>query len=212
MFKRARTFEVDEQPVNAAQKAAGEVLRNHLLDKWATQGMTGCEVATLCHYISEAGAFGVSDLALKPEQASKHGHEHIRLHAGKIYPDPDLHYVDTPMFVKRDARRSVEKVPILLPSTAMREFLPPEVTKATELTGDATLRGLECYSCHPTVQSASRGSPSTVVRPLALYWDGVQYSINDSFMGFYVTDVLSEQKFLSFILRRALCCFCKQDI
>lgn len=140
---------------------------------------------------------------LWPETASKHGHEHIRLHAGKIYPDPDLVYVDTPMFLKRDARRSVEQVPVLLPSTALTEFVTAEVSRSTELS-DATLRGLECYKSHPVVQRASRETPGTLVRPLALNWDGVQYSINDNFMGFYITDILSGQKFLSFLLRQFL--------
>ena len=192
--------ECGDNCVSDVQRVAGENLRAYILDKWATQGMTGSDVATLCHYMAEAGAVGVSDLALRPETASKHGHEHIRLHAGKIYPDPDLVYVDTPMFLKRDARRSVEQVPVLLPSTALTEFVTAEVSRSTELS-DATLRGLECYKSHPVVQRASRETPGTLVRPLALYWDGVQYSINDNFMGFYITDILSGQKFLSFLLR-----------
>ena len=38
------------------------------------QGLSGCDVCTLCYRITqaEAGAVGVADLALKPESASKH--------------------------------------------------------------------------------------------------------------------------------------------
>ena len=111
------------------------------------------------------------------------------------------------MFVKRDARRSIDKVPILLPSVALKENMNSEVASATESSNKALLKNLQCYESHPVVQRARQDNPQAFVRPLALYWDGVQYTINDSFLGFYVTDVLSEQKFLSFLLRRALICF-----
>ena len=208
MFKRARRLgEPVDDCVNDAQRSAGEQLRQHILDKWATEGLSGCDVCIRSYHITQAGAVGVADLALKPESASKHGHEHVRLHAGKIYPDPDLHYVDTPMFIKRDARRSIDKVPILLPSVALKENMTPEVASATESSNKALLKNLQCYESHPVVQRARQDNPQAFVRPLALYWDGVQYTINDSLLGFYVTDVLSEQKFLSFLLRRALICF-----
>ena len=81
----------------------GLELRKFLLDKYCLEGLSGSDVATLSYYITQAGGAGVSDLALRPEVATKHGNEHVKLHAGKIWPDLDLAYVDCPMFVKRES-------------------------------------------------------------------------------------------------------------
>ena len=84
MFKRARRLgEPVDDCVNDAQRLAGEQLRQHILDKWATEGLSGCDVCILSYHITQAGAVGVADLALKPESASKHGHEHVRLQAAR---------------------------------------------------------------------------------------------------------------------------------
>lgn len=74
------------------------------------------------------------------------------------------------------------------------------------MTFDRIVGSLDNYHQHPVVlQAVEEGFP-TRVRPIALYWDGVSYTKNDSFMGFYVTDILTSQKFVSFLLRAALSC------
>ena len=60
---------------------------------------------------------------------------------------------------------------------------------------------LDNYDNHPVVQAARASGIKANVWPVALYWDGVAYTKNDSFMAFYVTDLLTSQKFLSFLLR-----------
>ena len=90
----------------------------------------------------------------------------------------------------------------MLPSTLFSKF----VEHAGVLSKDAEnfrkmLEDLPCYDNHPVVQRARAAGNMKLVRPIALYWDGVRYSVHDSFTGFYVTDILSGQKFVSFLLR-----------
>ena len=184
------------------QLQAGQQLRMFLLDRFCTGALPGSDVAELCHYITKAGGAGVAPRALRPEQATRHGHEHIQLHAGKEFPEMDLDYITVPLFEKRQSRRVSEKIPIMLPSTLFSKF----VEHAGVLSKDAEnfrkmLEDLPCYDNHPVVQRARAAGNMKLVRPIALYWDGVRYSVHDSFTGFYVTDILSGQKFVSFLLR-----------
>lgn len=210
MLKRARVnaaggenLECSVDPIlSTAKRHAGEQLRHYLLDKFCTEGLPGSEVATLAHYISRAGGLGVEDLALDPSRASKHGHAHVKNHMGNVYPEVDLAYVECPVYEKRDACRATVKIPIYLPSTAFSQFLTDDMLR--NIPDDAlnkVLKGLENYHSHPVVRQAIADNFELRVRPIALYWDGVQYTNNDSFLAFYVTDILSEQKFMSFLLR-----------
>ena len=213
MFKKARAHSksaafdesVEDGFITDEKNKWGLELRKFLLDKYCLEGLSGSDVATLSYYISKAGGAGVSDLALRPEVATKHGNEHVKLHAGKIWPDLDLAYVDCPMFVKRESRRSVEQVPIYLPSTAFNQFLTEEMlnfcTHDSRAAFEKIVGGLDNYDNHPIVARARAENFQWPVRPVALYWDGVSYTNHDSFMGFYITDILSGQKFLSFLVR-----------
>ena len=103
----------------------------------------------------KAGGPGVAPWALRPEQATQHGHEHIQLHAGKEFPEMDLDYITLPLLEKRQSRRVSEKIPIMLPSTLFRKF----VEHAGVLSKDAgnfrkMVEDLPCYDNHPVVQRA----------------------------------------------------------
>ena len=91
MFKQARQISRASQdetvPGGEAKKRGGQELRQYLLEKFAAEGMSGSEVATLAHYITRAGGLGLEDLALDPKSASKNGHRHVRNHAGQIFPE-----------------------------------------------------------------------------------------------------------------------------
>ena len=75
MFKQARQISRASQdetvPGGEAKKRGGQELRQYLLEKFAAEGMSGSEVATLAHYITRAGGLGLEDLALDPKSASK---------------------------------------------------------------------------------------------------------------------------------------------
>ena len=182
-----------------AKKLAGARLREHLLEKFCLEGMPGSEVATLSQLITQAGGLGVEDLALPPSSAASHGHAHVQNNMGDIYPDVDVVFIQCPVHEKRESRRTCVGIAMYLPSKALAEYVTPEMGMSNF---DKTVRGLENFEKHPVVLSAR--AEGRAVRPLALYWDGVQYTNHDSFMGFYVTDVLSEQKFLSFLVRQSL--------
>lgn len=210
MFKRARVesyggCDAEDSAVTGRKQQFGSQLRQYLLDKFCMEGMSGADVASISYLATQAGGLGVEDLALRPDLATRHGNEHVKLHAGKIWPDLDLQYVDCPVFMKRESRRSTIAVPIYMPSTAFSQYITDDMldfkSPQNLAAYDAMIKGLDNYDEHPVVRSARAEGFDQVVRPCALYWDGVAYTHHDSFMGFYVTDILSSQKFLSFLIR-----------
>ncbi|CAJ1386233.1 unnamed protein product, partial [Effrenium voratum] len=154
-----------------------------------------------------AGGLGVQDLAVHPSQAVKHGSEHIKNAAGKIYPEPNLTRVFTPMYVKRETRRVEQDIPVYLPSQAFKDYVD-DLAAQTWANMPRLVGDIGIYKNHPVVVQAELENNQITVRPIALYWDGVQYTNHDSFMGFYVTDILSGQKFLSFLVRSDEMCSC----
>lgn len=217
MFKKARVVSrvpasnetVEDPLVTENKKHWGEQLRSYLLDKFCLEGMAGSDIAAISYLVTQAGGLGLEDLGVRPDLASKHGNEHVKLHAGKIYPDLDLAFVDCPMFMKRESRRCQEKVPIYLPSTMLGKFITEDMLTFNSLDSkevDKVIGGLDNYDNHPIVTQAKLEGFQYPVRPLALYWDGVAYTNHDSFMAFYLTDILTSQKFLSFLIRTGLSC------
>ena len=201
--RKAQFQKASQEPCeDAFQREAGKELRQYLLEKFCIEGMPGSEVATLSRLITRAGGVGVENLALPPESAVKNGQRHVKKNAGTIYPEVDLTYVNCPLHQKRESQRRVSQVPIYLPSSALAKYITKEMIENTsEKQLSNTVGGVSAYNNHPLVHSAKLMGYGKVVRPLALYWDGVVYTKNDTFFAFYVTDMLSSQKFLSFLLR-----------
>jgi hypothetical protein len=128
MYKKARLDSQYDVPHDNAdeletKRKAGQELRRYILDKFVMEGMSGSDVATLSHFVTRAGGLGLHDLALEPKSASKNGHRHVKNHAGDIFPDVGVVYVDCPVHRKRDASRSSEGIPILLPSVAFQQYI-----------------------------------------------------------------------------------------
>lgn len=211
MLKRARAQARVERSSKTnedlSQKEGGQELRRYLLERFCMEGMPGSEVATLSRLITRAGGLGVEDLALGPASATKNGHKHVRKKAGKIFPDVDVHYVDCPIHLKREARRTSAQIPIYLPSKAFQKFITEKMIRDHPPADFARVIGeIDLYVNHPVVLGAQAEGLKTPVRPVALYWDGVVYTKNDSFFAFYVTDILTTQKCCSFLLRLSLSC------
>lgn len=207
MYKKARLDSQYDVPHDNAdeletKRKAGQELRRYILDKFVMEGMSGSDVATLSHFVTRAGGLGLHDLALEPKSASKNGHRHVKNHAGDIFPDVGVVYVDCPVHRKRDASRSSEGIPILLPSVAFQQYITHDmIYNQSKREFQKVVGDLPSYDSHPVVVASKRDNLKARVRPIALYWDGVVYTKNDSFCAFYVTDLLTEQKFLSFLLR-----------
>ena len=62
-----------------------------------------------------------------------------------------------------------------------------------------------CYHHHPVVSGAQEGE---CVFPVAIYIDGVPYSITDSVIGIWLINILDGRRYLVSVLRKRLLCMC----
>ena len=71
---------------------------------------------------------------------------------------------------------------------------------------DPTLEMPRCFHDHPVTRSAAgSGQP---VRPISVYLDGVQFTREDSVLGFWVVCHLTNKRFLSALVRKSELCQC----
>ena len=113
------------------------------------------------------------------------------------------------------------KHPVRLASDMIRDELkelkllgtskPSKQTVLTFLENDKALG--DRYEQHPvTVQALNEGIPRERIVPISVYFDGVQYTKNENFLGFYVTNLRTPKQqrlvwLLSALLSNSNNCF-----
>ena len=113
------------------------------------------------------------------------------------------------MNTKKSIGRTAVDHPSRVPSCMIREELrnlqilgprhAPEPDVAKFLESDRTLGDL--YEKHPvTVQGLAEGFGREHIVPISVYFDGVQYSKNENFLGFYITNLRTKQPRLVWLL------------
>jgi hypothetical protein len=152
--------------------------------------------------ISEASGYG-----LKPGSPSGHYSRKVRDKLGWSKKNKNKMLLQVPSQGKHDIERSVQSVSVepgheqfvddynantssfqrLLAKFKSDENLPP------------------CYWNHPVVPGALAG---VLVFPVALYLDGVPYSITDSVIGFWLVSLIDSRRYLIGLLRKRNLCKC----
>ena len=81
----------------------------------------------------------------------------------------------------------------------VEHFIEPAETTMTNKFNHAA------FTSHPVVkQKLQEGFPVTRIRPVALYWDGVQYIKRGLFTGFFYRDLVTNKSTLAFLVRLCL--------
>ena len=116
--------------------------------------------------------------------------------------------IPVPMYSKKAIGRQVVKHPTRVTSKMIRQellnlkVLGPDATSSAIcefLQSDCSLGDL--YWNHPVTQQAlSEGFKPEHIVPLSVYFDGVVYSKNESFLGFYVTNLRAGKQRLVWLL------------
>ena len=116
--------------------------------------------------------------------------------------------IPVPMYLKKSVGRTLVHHPTRVTSVMIRNELlqlgvlgpnadPASVAQFTAQ--DAALGPL--YESHPvTVQALREGFRREHIIPLSVYFDGVQYTQNENFLGFYVTNLRTGKQRLVWLL------------
>jgi hypothetical protein len=194
-----------EPDVAAAQEASLREFRNQLY-LWYCCGATidAKLVAIICFYFTSCGCRGLEDLAVRPETASKHASEHVRLVLGREFPSPELDSCKTALYDKQSCQRVWEPIPVHLPSKIYAQHFSEEPQPSEAQEPQESIDRFDCAAWweHPVVQKAEeQGVHWSQVRPTAIYVDGVQFTNNDSFHGLFLRDLRSNFSHLMALIR-----------
>lgn len=195
--------DVDEEEVLPSQ--AGDHLAELLIQLRLKGVISAKQCCVLAHWASLAGAVGPCDkFAMKP------GHQ-----SGAYQRK-----LDSYLEIDKNEPFYMLKVPGMSPELGERvvhdvEVLPPHEILASEVEKDpgflarvAAGAGQEEWpqlAGHPAVLAAG---PGEVVVPLALYVDGVPYTKADSFLAFWLYDLVTYKRHLVCVLRKSRICAC----
>ena len=133
-----------------------------------------------------------------------------RCHLGKQYEKPYVEYVAVPMVCKKSIGRVSVEHPTRVTSDMLRKELlslgllgagAKADAKFVKEHLDADREYLGLYEGHPIAQKAfEEGFRREHVVPISVYFDGVQHSKNENFLGFYMTNLRTRKQQLVWLL------------
>ncbi len=167
--------------------------------------MSADDLCVLSHLVTRAGGSGLEEFDIGPE--GRNTTSHAQRHVKSIlvnYDDvrqPNLFKLEVPMNEKRASIRLPGECDIRLPHEAIIDgFGDIQADQVDSFWADNP-----SFSTHPVVVDAlSSGWERKQIVPVSLYWDGVQYTKNDTFMGFYCENMFTKTKYMLCILRSKL--------
>ena len=169
----------------------------HMSGEWSAS-----DLAIVAYYSTHSCGHGLEDLAIHPDQATSHGNDHIKLVLGREIPDPEMTYIPVPLYDKRSCRRIIKSIPFrpvhhVLGKKHHAGQLNPNV--------NSEFRKQPAFVNHTVrAQALEAGYSDTMIRPVSLYQDGVQFTKNNGFEGFSTKDLLSGISYLQCLLRTGL--------
>ena len=135
---------------------------------------------------------GLENLDIGPEgrNTTSHAQRHLNAVLSKEMEVPDFYKMKIPGHDKTDSVRQMLDITLRLP----HECLLDDHT-ADPIAMEAFLDEHPHFRTHKVVKSAvDNGRLISDVVPCSLYVDGVQYTKRDTFVGFYVDNLMSRKK------------------
>lgn len=182
---------------------AGAALVNNLVDLYVSRALTAKDLCVLCWHAKNAGIAEAAPHAFRPNAASS---GHYQRHLDKSLPfmkDVECLY-EFDVAAHTDAvGRGKHAMVMIPPHEAMAEQMEDGSVQAA-LQQKIAEGGLpDAYHAHPKVQ----GQEEPPV-PVSIFVDGVPYSNEDSILGFWLINEITNERSLLGVVRKALMCTC----
>ena len=162
-------------------------------------------VCLLCHYAGQAGMPAeVAQYGRRPGTSHSHCARHLQKKLGFETTADKLYKLPVPAYRKHDLSRSSHDLHCLPLHEAVVDAA--EGDRALEQKLEDAISNGELpppYTTHPGVEGW-RDHPL----PLALYVDGLPYTITDSVVGFWVINLITNTRVLLSVVRKRLSCQC----
>ena len=173
-------------------RAAGRRLRTYLPGRFVAGHMKANEVTLIAYLHSASGGHGLEDMGINPDRSGNH-HALLQSVLDKEYDAPMLYEARIPLYNKFSCQRESQSVPIRLP----HETYAAEFVEHVEPEGDdpESVKLGTSYTEHPVVKAAlQQGVRWSRILPLAVYTDGVKYTKNDSYIGYFCQNIRTGKK------------------
>ena len=189
-----------ESPVEAAR-----VFLDMLVDLYMTSVLSAQTLCVLCYWASKAGLQGlVSEYAKAPGGPSGHYQRHLNHKMGFDVLRGSLYTLSAPGLRSTDVSRTPLNFTMRVPHEVVNAEATSDPTIGQRLYEAVSSKTLPpTYFDHPLVL-AGRGP----VLPLALYMDGVAYSMTDTVVGVWVVNVITGARHVVGLIRKQLLCQC----
>ena len=161
------------------------------------------QVCTMAHWAAKGGMVGqVKDLALNPESSSGNFAKHLDRHLGLAETKKKVYKIPLVGAPKPNGLRTTFNLDVIPPHELLNRSLQDDPTIATRLQEaiDHPDYLPPAYFQNPIVRSAREAGVN--VLPLSLYLDGVPYSINDSVTGIWIGNLITDERFLTGIVKK----------
>ena len=190
----------------------GEKFVAYLESLMLSRRMTAKEFCTICHYASACGVGEAKTYSVSPNAPSGHFQRKVDAKFDCMRDNSRLYTMAMPMFTKKNRSRCVNPQHVSPGHELIADRYSDDWTGASmrvrlqEAIDDEELP--PAYFNHPVVAEHGAADP---VLPLALFLDGLPYSLTDSIIGFWFVNVVTGARFLmgTFRKRRFCRCGCK---
>ena len=205
--KRSRLAHNTWVATESADEAADNLVHSNALfkyvvEKYVSGRFTADEVCMLANLIGAAKGSGLQrfDIGADRGNVLNHAGRKVREVIADNFEMPGLFYCKVPMNEKRTSIRSPVRVPVRLPREAILQDYDP--ASHTNCTFASEIEAYPMFERHPVVLEAlAEGLSVAEVIPVALYWDGIVYTKNDSVICYYAQNMRTRCKYLLALAR-----------
>ena len=201
---RGRQGREQEPPAagGARRDEHGQRLREFLVKEYMHGTLPAKTVCSIAWLATQAGAHGVADLGMPPEDRGENFSRHLRTALGHR---PTMYVGKVPIFDRSTNGRAMIDFPIRAPHeefAAAFRATPRDFNVA--LLSDADLSGLpSAWHAHPV--TLAKGTKSV---PIGYFSDAVPHTHRGGFFAFYWTSLLSKKRYLICTIRKSDLCQC----
>ncbi len=164
--------------IDISEFDGGKGLRYYLLDSYRKGHSTAKDVCVIAYWAQVAGAHGLSDLALSPNQTGGNFATHLKRAVG-IRAESIFYIASVPLWSNTKQERELESFPFLLPHVVFSNMYKKSPHLFDPLNLDPSELPPHWWSHSVLLSHGERAVPVT------LYSDGVPHTKNDSFYAWY---------------------------
>jgi hypothetical protein len=185
----------------------GELLA-YLLELFDQRVLLANHFCIIMHWVAQLKqAETLKPYGFRPNAPSSHFQRHLDSVLGSYKGSDKAMRMEIPGYSSGSYGRTTLDFHITPSHEFFSEFVASDAAARNDLREAVASDMLPmCYGDHPVVQE--HGTPEAPVRPMAIFIDGLPYAIDDSVLGFWVTDVISNCRHLTCVLRKRLMCRC----